>query len=341
MARVRDHVRGVIEAIAPNDSAERFTALGVRVIKAEARFTGPDTVAAGDVVVRARRFVLATGSRPSAPPIPGLDQVPYLTNETRLRSVASGRSGSSSSAAGRSGSSWRRPTAASAPRSRSSRRPASCPATTPRWRRCSSARSSRTGSSSAPAISDRAGRAAGRPRRRRAPVRRRAAIRRRQPPSRRGRAAAGHRGARARGRRHRLRQGRHHRRQAACAPRTGASTPSATAPAPGGGPYKFTHVANYHAGLVIRSALFRLPVQVDTARDPARDLHRSGARLGRHDRGGGAREPDGAIRILRWPFAENDRAQAGAAHRRPCEGRSSRRAAGSSAAPSRRRMRAS
>lgn len=80
--RVRDHVREVVAAVAPNDSAERFTALGVRVIKAEARFTGPRTVRAGEAVVQARRFVLATGSRPAIPPIPGLSNVPYLTNDT-------------------------------------------------------------------------------------------------------------------------------------------------------------------------------------------------------------------------------------------------------------------
>jgi pyruvate/2-oxoglutarate dehydrogenase complex dihydrolipoamide dehydrogenase (E3) component len=81
-ARVREHVRGVIAAIAPNDSAERFSTMGVRVIAAEARFTDPRTVAAGGAMIRARRFVLATGSRPAAAPIPGLDGVPYLTNET-------------------------------------------------------------------------------------------------------------------------------------------------------------------------------------------------------------------------------------------------------------------
>jgi pyruvate/2-oxoglutarate dehydrogenase complex dihydrolipoamide dehydrogenase (E3) component len=81
-ARVRDHVQGVIAAIAPNDSAERFTALGVRVIRGEARFTDRRTLVAADVTIRARRFVLATGSRPAVPPIPGLADVAYLTNET-------------------------------------------------------------------------------------------------------------------------------------------------------------------------------------------------------------------------------------------------------------------
>ena len=79
---VNKHIHGVIAAIAPNDSVERFTALGVHVIKAEAKFTGPRTVVAGDVEIRARRFVVATGSSALVPPIPGLDTVDYFTNET-------------------------------------------------------------------------------------------------------------------------------------------------------------------------------------------------------------------------------------------------------------------
>lgn len=80
--RVHDHIHGVIAAIAPNDSVERFEGLGVKVIQADARFTAPDTVEAGGATIKARRFVLATGSRASHPPIPGLDDVPFLTNET-------------------------------------------------------------------------------------------------------------------------------------------------------------------------------------------------------------------------------------------------------------------
>jgi pyruvate/2-oxoglutarate dehydrogenase complex dihydrolipoamide dehydrogenase (E3) component len=81
-AAVRDHLRGVIAAIEPHDSQERFEGLGVTVIRAAAAFTGPDEVAAGDRRIRARRFVVATGSTPFVPPIPGLDRLPYLTNET-------------------------------------------------------------------------------------------------------------------------------------------------------------------------------------------------------------------------------------------------------------------
>jgi pyruvate/2-oxoglutarate dehydrogenase complex dihydrolipoamide dehydrogenase (E3) component len=80
--RVMAHVRQVIEAIAPVDSVHRFRALGCDVIQAPARFIDRRTVEAGGRTIRARRFVVATGSRPAVPPIPGLDQIPYLTNET-------------------------------------------------------------------------------------------------------------------------------------------------------------------------------------------------------------------------------------------------------------------
>ncbi|MDP3525881.1 MAG: FAD-dependent oxidoreductase [Hoeflea sp.] len=80
--KVHDHVQSVIGAIAPNDSVERFRAMGVTVIEAEARFVNKTTVMAGDTEIRARRYVIATGSSPLVPPIPGLDTVHYLTNET-------------------------------------------------------------------------------------------------------------------------------------------------------------------------------------------------------------------------------------------------------------------
>lgn len=79
---VHRHVRQVIDAIAPNDSEERFAGMGVRVIRAEARFLDKRTLEAGEQRIRARRFVIATGSSPAVPPIPGLDAVPWFTNET-------------------------------------------------------------------------------------------------------------------------------------------------------------------------------------------------------------------------------------------------------------------
>lgn len=79
---VHGHVHDTIAAIAPNDSVGRFEGLGVRVIQAAARFTGRRECVAGGVRVRARRFVIATGSTAAVPPIPGLDQVDFLTNQT-------------------------------------------------------------------------------------------------------------------------------------------------------------------------------------------------------------------------------------------------------------------
>ncbi|MGF1659292.1 MAG: NAD(P)/FAD-dependent oxidoreductase [Rubrimonas sp.] len=81
-ARVRAHVREVIAGIAPHDSQERFEGLGVHVIRDWARFADPRTIVAGAATVRPRRIVLATGGAPAIPPIPGLPETPHLTNET-------------------------------------------------------------------------------------------------------------------------------------------------------------------------------------------------------------------------------------------------------------------
>ncbi|SDF41596.1 dihydrolipoyl dehydrogenase family protein [Limimaricola pyoseonensis] len=81
-AAVKDHVARTIAAIAPVDSQERYEGFGVTVIREHARFTSPDEMQAGDTTIRARRFVLATGSRPLVPPIEGIGEVPFLTNES-------------------------------------------------------------------------------------------------------------------------------------------------------------------------------------------------------------------------------------------------------------------
>jgi pyruvate/2-oxoglutarate dehydrogenase complex dihydrolipoamide dehydrogenase (E3) component len=81
-AATKAHIAEVIDKIAPHDSVERFTGLGVTVIKEKARFTGPRTVASATHEVTAKYIVIATGSTPFVPPIPGLDSVPYHTNET-------------------------------------------------------------------------------------------------------------------------------------------------------------------------------------------------------------------------------------------------------------------
>lgn len=81
-ARVMERVHKVIAGIAPHDSVERFEGMGVIVIRDYGRFIGPDALEAGGRTVRARRFVVATGSSPALPPIPGLDSTPFLTSET-------------------------------------------------------------------------------------------------------------------------------------------------------------------------------------------------------------------------------------------------------------------
>jgi pyruvate/2-oxoglutarate dehydrogenase complex dihydrolipoamide dehydrogenase (E3) component len=80
----RAHVRSVAAAIAPAVSEARYQGLGVTVMKAEARFVAPDAILAGGRRITARRFVVATRTRPSVPPITGLADTPYWTSETLL-----------------------------------------------------------------------------------------------------------------------------------------------------------------------------------------------------------------------------------------------------------------
>lgn len=79
---VRAHVQGAIAHIAPNDSTARFRGMGVDVIEASAHFTGVDEIEAGGRRLTFRRAVIAAGSSAVIPDIPGLGSVPYLTNET-------------------------------------------------------------------------------------------------------------------------------------------------------------------------------------------------------------------------------------------------------------------
>ncbi|MFW2545666.1 dihydrolipoyl dehydrogenase family protein [Primorskyibacter sp. 2E107] len=81
-AAAKDHVADVIATIEPVDSQERFEGLGVRVIREFGEFVSDTEVQAGETRITARRIVIATGSSPLVPPIPGLADVPYLTNES-------------------------------------------------------------------------------------------------------------------------------------------------------------------------------------------------------------------------------------------------------------------
>ncbi len=84
--KVHDHIHSVIGTIAPHDSVERFEGLGVNVIEGAGQFKDANTVVSTgkdgiEYEIKARRFVISTGSSPFVPPISGLDEVNYLTNE--------------------------------------------------------------------------------------------------------------------------------------------------------------------------------------------------------------------------------------------------------------------
>jgi pyruvate/2-oxoglutarate dehydrogenase complex dihydrolipoamide dehydrogenase (E3) component len=79
--RVMTHVRNAQQAIAPNDSPDRFRGLGVDVLQGTATFVDRSTLRVNNQSISARHIVIATGSQPAVPRIPGIDAVPYLTNE--------------------------------------------------------------------------------------------------------------------------------------------------------------------------------------------------------------------------------------------------------------------
>lgn len=82
IATVMAQVKAVIAKIAVHDSVERFEQMGVTVVQAPGHFYDANSLIAGDIVIPARRFVIATGSVPAIPPIPGLEKVHFYTNET-------------------------------------------------------------------------------------------------------------------------------------------------------------------------------------------------------------------------------------------------------------------
>jgi pyruvate/2-oxoglutarate dehydrogenase complex dihydrolipoamide dehydrogenase (E3) component len=294
----------VIAAIAPNDSRERFTGLGVRVIAGEARFKDRDTVAVGDgIEIRARRFVIATGSSPVIPPIAGLDKVPFLTNETifdltvcprHLIVIGAGPMGLELAQAFRRLGAEVTVVEAKEPLAGQD---AECAqivldqladeGITLR-RRVSVARVEADGPGVAVMLGGDA-----------SPER----------------IVASHLLI-AVGRRPNVdglaldAAGITHGANGIVVDR-GLRTSNRRIYAVGdaaGGP-QFTHAANYHAGLVIRNALFRLPVKTDDSLIPRvvftdPELAHVGLTEGE------ARRAHGTIRVLRWPLSENDRAQA-------------------------------
>lgn len=307
-ARLRDHVRSVIADIAPNDAAERFRALGVTVIRAHARFVDRGAVEAGGVLVKARRFVLATGSRPAVPPVPGLEALPFLTNETvfdltrrpaRLLVLGGGPVGVELAQAHRRFGA--EVTLVEAARLL----PREDPEAADMARRA--------------LLADGVALHEG------------AKVLRAEPGGQDGVAlvletdageqtiagshlllAAGRRavvddlGLDAAGIR---------TDEAGIVVDRGLRTSNRRVYAIGdcasgaAGALRFTHVANHHAGLVLRNALFRLPVRVDRAAIPRVtfcDPEIAAVGLGEAE----ARARHAGVQTLRWPFAENDRAQA-------------------------------
>ncbi|HEX6841863.1 MAG TPA: FAD-dependent oxidoreductase, partial [Stellaceae bacterium] len=302
---VMRHVHDVIAAIAPNDSVERFEGMGVRVIRASARFTGPREVTAGDAVVSARRIVIATGSSPALPPIPGLADVPFLTNETvfentvlpeHLIVVGAGPIGLEMAQAHRLLGA--RVTVLEAARVLAKDDPELVELLVQRLTADGIAieaglkirRIERAGARIAALITDGASE----------------------------RRIVGSHLLVAAGRRANLagldldKAGIRTDERGALIVDARLRTSNRRVYAAGdaaGGP-QFTHVAGYHAGIVIRNALFRLPAKVDyralpwvTYTDP--EL----AQTGMTEAQAMAAHP-GDVMVLRWPFHENDRAQA-------------------------------
>jgi pyruvate/2-oxoglutarate dehydrogenase complex dihydrolipoamide dehydrogenase (E3) component len=302
---VMRHVHEVIAAIAPNDSVERFEGLGVRVIRAAARFAGPRDIVAGDVAINARRLVIATGSSPAVPPIPGLDGVPFLTNETvfennvlpeHLIVIGGGPIGLEMAQAHRLLGS--RVTVLEAARVLAKDDPELAELLVQRLTAdgveilagVRIRRIERAGSRIAAIIEDGAGE------RRIEGSHLLVATGRRANLAELDLAKAGirtdERGALVLDRRLRT----SNRRVYAAGDAAG-------------GP-QFTHIAGYHAGIVIRNALFRLPAKVDYRALPwVTYTEPELAQTGMTESQAMTAHP-GDVQVLRWPFHENDRAQA-------------------------------
>jgi len=310
-AAVNAHVRHAIAAVAPQASSERFTGLGVRVIAGVGRFKDASTVAVDNAIIKARRFIVATGSLPFIPTIPGLSETPYLTPETifdltdcprHLIIIGAGRIGLELAQAFRRLGSGVTVLEAATPLKRED---PECAAIVLDALAGEGIRL-RTGVRIAQV--------------RRVLARIQVVI-----------ANSGDAGSNgeetlegthillAAGRRANIDDldldaaGIHHEPQRILVDkrlRTTNKNVYAIGDAIGGA--KFTHVAGHHAGLVVRNALFRHPVAVDhraiprvTFTDP--ELAQVGFLEDE------ARAHAGAIRILRWPYRENDRAAAAGA----------------------------
>ena len=302
-AGVHAHVHGVIGAIAPLDSVERFTGLGVHVIEEEGRFADRRTVVAGKYEISARRFVVATGSSPGVPPIPGLDKVPFFTNETifdnnklldHLMVIGGGPIGMELAQAHR----------------RLGSRVTVLEAFTPLGKDDPELTAIILKQLKSEGIDIRAGIRIERLEKSRGGVR---AVITEDGMER--EIEASHLLVAA-GRSPNVEglgledAGIEFDRKGIKVTR-GLKTTNKHVYAIGdvAGGLQFTHMANYHAGIVIRNALFRMPVKASSSNIPwVTYTEPELAHVGLTEEG--AREKHGDIRVMRWPYAENDRAQA-------------------------------
>ena len=299
---VLGHVQKVIGAIAPNDSQERFEGLGVTVIRESARFIGRRRIQAGDTCITARRIVVATGSKPFVPPIPGLDGVPYYTNETIFEApdlapdlivIGGGPIGIEMAQAHRHLGS----------RVTVLEMASILPKDDPELVDVLRNRLNREGvvihegatvagvEKTADGVAARVQGEGGETRVRGSHLLVAAGRRPSVDGLDLGLAGIEHSPAGIR---------------VDARLRTTNKKVFAIGDVTGG--YQFTHVAAYHAGIVLRNALFRLPAKVDASAIPWVTYTRPElAQVGQTEEQ--ARARGAAVRVLRWPFAENDRAQ--------------------------------
>ncbi|RDD60355.1 dihydrolipoyl dehydrogenase family protein [Ferruginivarius sediminum] len=300
---VHDHVHGVIDAIKPMDSQERFEGLGVTVLRGEASFVGPREVRVGEHSVRARRFVLATGSTAAVPPIPGLAETPYLTNET-IFDLSERPEHLIVIGAGAIGSELGQAFAHLGAKVSLIEMARVLPHEDEELGECvrQSLRADGVDLHEGVAVSAVAAKGGG------IEVTLEADGGERRLQGSHLLVAAGRRpvldglGLEAAG---------IERRDGALVVDRRLRTTNRRVFAAGdvGGGPMFTHVAGYHAGIVIKNALFRIPAKADHSAVPrvtytTPELAQVGLSEAQ------ARERGGAIHVLRWPFAENDRAQA-------------------------------